>query len=317
MKKYLPNKHNTNKFNRLRAVFLLEGENEMLQIICGVLLGVGLFFIVADLLRIPALKVSRAVIELSKQQNKKMAIFEQYLLDLAFWLSKRIKLNEYKRLQLLSDLQTANINITPELHIANAILKAGICGLLAIPALYIFPLVVPIVVALSFAMYFKESKGIQDKIKERRSAIEFELPRLVFTIEKTLTHSRDVLAILDSFRNNTTAELNHELSITAADMRSGNYESALTRLESRVGSAMLSDVVRGLISVLRGDKTEVYWASLSLKFADIQRQLLKGQAARVPSKVKRLSFLLLFCFMAVYLVVIIVEIMSSLSAMFG
>ena len=100
-------------------------------------------------------------------------------------------------------------------------------------------------------------------------------------------------------------------------MRSGNYEAALTRLESRVGSAMLSDVVRGLISVLRGDDTTVYWASLSIKFADIQRQLLKMQAQKVPSKVKRLSMVLLFCFMAVYLVVITVEIMSSLGAIFG
>ncbi len=299
------------------AVFLLEGENEMLQIICGMLLGFGLFFIVADLLRIPAIKVSKAIKELTKLQNKKTAVFERFVENLAYFISKHIKIGEYKRLQLLSDLQTANINITPELHISNAILKAGIYGLLAIPAFFIFPLVVPLVVALSFAVYFKESKGIQEKIKTRRTAIEFELPRLVFTIEKTLTHSRDVLAILDGFKNNTTDELKHELLITVADMKSGNYESALTRLESRVGSAMLSDVVRGLISVLRGDKTEVYWASLSLKFADIQRQLLKGQAAKVPSKVKRLSFGLLFCFMAVYMVVIIVEIMNSLSAMFG
>ena len=100
-------------------------------------------------------------------------------------------------------------------------------------------------------------------------------------------------------------------------MRSGNYESALTRLESRVGSAMLSDVVRGLISVLRGDNTTVYWATLSVKFADIGRQQLKVQAGKVPSKVKRLSMTLLFCFMAVYLVVITVEIMTSLGAMFG
>jgi len=36
-------------------------------------------------------------------------------------------------------------------------------------------------------------------------------------------------------------------------MRTGNFEGALTRFEARVSSAMLSDVVRGLIGVLRGD----------------------------------------------------------------
>jgi hypothetical protein len=85
------------------------------------------------------------------------------------------------------------------------------------------------VLAVAFAMYFKESKGIQQKIKARRMAIEFELPRLV---EKTLSHSRDVLAILDTYRENAGAELKYELSITVADMRSGNYESALTSLKA-------------------------------------------------------------------------------------
>jgi cell division septal protein FtsQ len=60
----------------------------------------------------------------------------------------------------------------------------------------------------------------------------------------------------------------------------------------------------------------MYWASLSLKFADVQRQLLKQQAVKVPGKVKRLSMFLLFCFILVYMVVIVGQIMSSLGAMF-
>ena len=184
------------------------------------------------------------------------------------------------------------------------------------PAFFIFPLATPLVAALAIAMYFKESQGVREKIKEKRQAIEYELPRLVFAIEKTLMHNRDILAILDSYRENAGDELKRQLSVTVADMRSGNYESALTRLESRVGSSMLSDVVRGLISVLRGDDTTYYWASLSVKFADIQRQILKKEAMKVPSKVKRLSMFLLFCFMAMYVVVLGMEIMTSMGAMF-
>ena len=103
-----------------------------------------------------------------------------------------------------------------------------------------------------------------------------------------------------------------ELEITAADMRSGNYEAALTRLESRVGSSMLSDTTRGLIGVLRGDETDAYWANLALKFADYQRQLLKAEAQKVPNRVKRLSMCLLGCFLAMYLVVIVIQIIVSL-----
>jgi len=220
-------------------------------------------------------------------------------------------------MQLLSDLKTADMNITPELHIANALIKAGLCGLLAIPVFFIFPLITPVIIALAFTMYFKESQGIQQRIKLKRTAIDYELPRLVFAIEKTLKHNRDVLSMLENYKNNSGVELKYELSITIADMRSGNYESALTRLESRVGSPMLSDVTRGLISILRGDETEMYWVSLSNKLADYQRQMLKQQAIKVPGKIKRLSMVLLFCFMATYIVVFGVGIMMSMGAIFG
>lgn len=283
----------------------------------SVLVGFGVFFITADFARIPLLKTSRAVAHLSKRQQKKTPSIEIWLQDLAVWISKHLRLNEYKRIQLRSDLQTANMNITPELHIANAIVKALLCLLLVPFALFVFPLITPLVVVLAVTMYAKESRGIQNKIKARRDAIEYELPRLVFTIENTLSHSRDVLSILDEYRKNAGAELQYELDITVADMRSGNYESALTRLEARVGSSMLSDVVRGLISLLRGDETAVYWSALSIKFADYQRQMLKTKAQKVPGKIKRLSMVLLLCFTSFYLVVIIVEVLHSLGVMFG
>ena len=129
-------------------------------------------------------------------------------------------------------------------------------------------------------------------------------------------YSRNVLAILDNYRDKAGEILKEELNITVADMRSGNYELALTRFDARVGSIMLSDVVRGLISVLRGDETAVYWQSLSIRFADIQKQQLKLQAQKVPPKVKRLSMALLFCFISMYAVVIVMQIMDSLGAIF-
>ena len=56
---------------------------------------------------------------------------------------------------------------------------------------------------------------------QRRDAID-TICRLVFTIDRTLTHSRDVLTILDDYRENAGEELKHGLNITVADMRSNN-----------------------------------------------------------------------------------------------
>lgn len=289
----------------------------MLQAVIGGIFAVGLFLICADYFRVPLLSTSKASNNLAKRQNQKTGTLDIWLGDLAMWISKKLRLNEYKRMQLQTDLQSAGISLSPEMHIANSIVKSLIIGVFAIPVFFIFPLLAPLIIALAVSMYFKASKGVADKIKEKRRRIEYELPRLVSHIDKTLKHNRDVLYILDSYKSNAGTEIKRELEITLADMRSGNYEAALTRLEARVGSSMLSDVTRGLIGVLRGDETEVYWSSLALKFADYQRQLLKQEANKVPSKVKRLSMCLLFCFMLIYVVVIGMEILNSIGVLFG
>ena len=289
----------------------------MIQAFIGAFVGVGLFLIFADILRIPFFRTSKASNNVAKWQEKKTGTLDIWLGDLALWISKRLRLNEFKRMQLEIDLRSAGVNMSPEMHIAASLVKSMLIGILAIPVFFIFPLLTPLIIALAVLMYFKAAKGVADKIKEKRRRIEYELPRFVPHIEKTLKHNRDVLYILDSYQKNAGQELKHEIGITLADMRSGNYEAALTRFESRVGSSMLSDVTRGLIGVLRGDETAAYWAGLGVKFSDYQRQILKLQAQKVPGKVKRLSMCLLFCFMLIYIVVIGMEIVTSVGVMFG
>ena len=288
----------------------------MLQAIIGMLCGIGLFLVLVDVYKIPYMKTSKAVKSLSSKQKVKTSGLDVWLGNLASWLSKRIKINEFKRVQLEADLQTAQIEITPEMFKANAIVKALLIGVFAIPVLFIFPLLCPVIIFLAIFLYSREMKSIGNRIKEKRQKIENELPRLVFTIEKTLTHNRDVLYMLESYEKNAGPEMKHELGITIADMKSGNYEAAITRLESRVGSSMMSDVCRGLIGILRGDDNRLYWTSLSLKFNDIQRQQLRLEAQKVPRKVKRLSMCLLICFMLIYVVVILQQIMDSIGVLF-
>jgi hypothetical protein len=226
-------------------------------------------------------------------------------------------MDSFKRSQLEADLRTAQMDVTPEMFRANAIVKAMLVGIMAIPMAFIFPLLCPVVLFLAVFLYNMEIKSVSKRIQGKRAKIEYELPRLVFNIEKTLKHNRDVLYMLESYSKTAGPEMKHELDITAADMRSGNYEAAITRLESRVGSSMMSDVCRGLIGVLRGDDTEMYWASLAIKFSDAQRQQLRIQAQQVPRKVKRLSMCLLVCFMLIYVVVILAQIVNSLGVLFG
>ena len=289
----------------------------MMQVIIGALFGVGLFFILADVYAIPYYKTSKAVESLSKLQKEKTSGLDLWLGGIAGWLADRLPMDPFKRSQLEADLRTAQMDVTPEMFRANAIVKAMLVGIIAIPMAFIFPLLCPVVLFLAVFLYNMEIKSVSKRIQGKRAKIEYELPRLVFNIEKTLKHNRDVLYMLESYSKTAGPEMKHELDITAADMRSGNYEAAITRLEARVGSSMMSDVCRGLIGVLRGDDTEMYWASLAIKFSDAQRQQLRIQAQQVPRKVKRLSMCLLVCFMLIYVVVILAQIVNSLGVLFG
>ena len=288
-----------------------------LQIIIATIAAIGLGCILADVFKIPKYPVSKAITSLGKRKNKKTNPLDIWLGDLANLIASKLKLNEYKRLQLKIDLESADMTLSPEQYVANAIVKALFIGAFAIPFLFFAPIISIIVVAIAVVIYFSEYKKVGNIIKEKRRQIEAELPRLVSNIDKTLVHSRDVLGILDSYREHAGEELRRELDITVADMRSGNYEVALTRLESRVGSSMMSDVTRGLVSVIRGDKTDVYWGNLVLKFSDYQRTLLKNEANKAPKRVRKLSMALLCCFMMVYVVVIGQVLLSSLGGMFG
>ena len=287
----------------------------IIAIIVATIGAVGLALILMDRFKVPKYSVSKATHNLGKRQNQKTNPLEIWLKEIANWVSGKIRLNEYKRMQLEADLKTADMNMTPEMYVADNIVKSLFIGIFAIPVFFFNKLIAGLIVLCAIILYVNNSKKVANRIRDKRKKIEYELPRLVATIEKTLTHNRDVLGILDAYKDGAGPELKRELEITVADMRSGNYEVALTRLESRVGSAMLSDVTRGLISVIRGDETAVYWGSLVLKFSDYQRQNLKAEAEKAPKRVRKLSMVLLICFMLIYVAVIGEVLISSLGGL--
>lgn len=125
-----------------------------------------------------------------------------------------------------------------------------------------------------------------------------------------------MLSILETYKANAGTSFKKELEITVADMKSGSYESAITRFEARIGSSSLSDVTRGLIGVLRGDDGVVYFQMLTHDLKQLEIQRLKTLAMKRPGKIRKYSFAMLFCFMLMYLSVMFIEIISTLGSMF-
>lgn len=122
--------------------------------------------------------------------------------------------------------------------------------------------------------------------------------------------------MVESYKRNAGPTFAAELDILTADMRSGSYEAALTRFEARFNSPLLSDVIRGLIGVLRGDNGVAYFQMLSHDMKQLELQRLKAQAMKIPPKIRVFSFLMLMCFLMTYLAIIVYEIITSLGGMF-
>ncbi|WFD10863.1 secretion protein F [Tepidibacter hydrothermalis] len=276
----------------------------------------GAYLIFADLLKLPTRKVTKAVLAINRREKKKSKNFEMFINELSMKLSKFSKLTDYNRRKISATLKSANIKLSPETFIARAWVKAGLTLLFIVPAFLIFPIIFPLILFLAVAVYFKEIRCADEAVRKRREDIEFELPRFVSTLTQELKASRNVLSILETYKQNAGKSFKNELEITVADMKSGSYESALTRLEARLGSSQLSDVVRGLIGVIRGDDGVVYFQMLSHDLKQLELQRLKTIAMKRPSKIRKYSFAMLFCFLLMYLSVMFVEIVKTLGKMF-
>ena len=289
---------------------------EFLLILCGSSLALGLFFIAADLFKLPRLATQKALLSAGRQEKKQARTTDVLLMGWAVKLAPHIHMDEYKRGRLKNTLAAAGLNMTPEEYTAFAMVKTGAVLLAVIPCLLIFPLLALVVVLLAVAVYFKEIRRAEEKLSVKRDEIESELPRFVATITQELATSRDVLSMVEHYKQHAGETFSAELDVLTADMRSGSYEAALTRFEARFNSPLLSDIVRGLIGVLRGDNGINYFQMLSHDMKQLELQRLKAKAMKIPPKIRVFSFVLLMCFLVTYLAIIIYEIIHSLGGMF-
>ena len=117
----------------------------------------------------------------------------------------------------------------PRLFVAKALTKACAVGILAIPAFFIFKILGLAVLAFAVFVYFNETKGITRKIKKKRAKIEAELPRFVSFVNNKLSHTRDLISILRSYKETAGAEFKEELETTIVHLEHNRTE-ALTNL---------------------------------------------------------------------------------------
>lgn len=290
----------------------------LLALIAIILFGFAVYNLSTAFADIPTSKTSKMMMLAKKQRGtKNEQLLDVYITRIAKLFAPYLRLDRLRRNKLQAALSIAGLELTPEVYTARAWVTAGAVGLCALPMAFLMPLFVPVLIGTAVALWFSTYYAAFDFVKKRRKLIEAEIPRFALTIGQNLENDRDVLKILTSYRRVAGRDFGTELDQTIADMKTGNYENALIRFETRIGSPMLSDVVRGLVGVLRGDDQRMYFKMICFDMRQIEQNNLKKEAAKRPKKIQRYSMMMLICIMIIYLVVLCTEVLSSLGAFFG
>ncbi len=290
----------------------------LLALAACILLGVSAYNLSCAFADIPTGRTSRMMMLARKQQKaRKEKLLDVYITRIACLAAHFLRLDRLKRNKLQVALAISGLEMTPEVYTARAWVTAGAVGICALPMAFLMPLLSPVLIGLAVALWFSTYYAAFDFVRKRRKLIEAEIPRFALTIGQNLDNDRDVLKILSSYRRVAGRDFGAELDQTIADMKTGNYENALLRFETRIGSPMLSDIIRGLVGVLRGDDQRMYFKMICFDMRQIEQSSLKKEAAKRPRKIQRYSMLMLVCIMIIYLVVLCTEVLSSLGGFFG
>lgn len=270
--------------------------------------------------RIPEKKGTKTIMRLVAKKGS-MTV-EILTFRLAGILLPFIRVGHMKREKMTKELAANGISMTPEMYTAMTCVKVGLPVMGGIIFMLLSSLWKPSGVAaavcLLFAVtvYLDETKALEKGMAARRNEIEYELPRFVNTVATELKYNRDMVRIIEKYMTTSEGSFYRELQITVADMKSGNQELALKRLEGRISSAMLSQVIRGLIGVIRGDDGIFYFNMLSHDFRILEQERLRGIAAKQPDKMKKYMFAVFACFIAVVFVALAVSMLDKMKAMF-
>ncbi len=279
------------------------------------------FNVLLMIFKVPSIKDKNRIRSAFSKGNK-----ISFSLELAMNLSKFIKLSTERKNDLKIKLASSGIKLSPETFIALAVVKSSIAFLIAILLMFlatiikasgIISILMVMLIFLFFILailkYSSSVKEVDDILKAKREAIEWELPRFVEAITNELSLNKDLIKIFENYSKSAGEMFLEELEITIADMKMGNIERALHKLDKRVGLPSLSQVIRGLISLNSGEDNDFYFKMLSYELGQIRYQKLKKVALKRPRKIRRMNLLILFSFLSLYIVVFGLEIIDKIS----
>lgn len=279
-----------------------------------ILLTIGLYNIAGSIFVLQSGNTKAAFRQLFVKRTFKQKMHEKLVLPLAKVISKIISLSEYKRRRWKSDLQRAGIEKTPELYISENLSRSvwiGAAGFLFIPLG--MPFITILLILYAFLIYRKNSGKLKDQITQMNKDIEAELPRMVETLNYTLSDTNDLLKFFERYRRVSGAAMGKALDRLIFDLKTGNAEDALREFDKDLAIPQITTFVSTLIGVTRGVDQRTTLVVLEKDFRARQREELRREIDKRPGKVRLASVIMVFGMVILMLVPLIIMVARTLS----
>lgn len=296
----------------MEAVYTVLKSMTSMQVLCIIaavlLLTVGMYYIVTEFLIIPDDKARRAVLNYGKGIGKISS--EEMIALIASKIERFVRLDENYAVILKKKLIAAEMTYSPQCYVSRALAGGITAALFGIPFCIVFSyfinwiIIAVVFVILGIFSYFKMLGEADEIIKKKTELIEPELALFASTVQKQLSSTTDIIKIFESYRKVCSDAFRHEIDVTIADMKTGSYEIALLNMDNRIRSDALSQIIRGLLSVLKGDDQRMYFDMLVHDLANAERERLKRAALKRPSKLDSASVMILICFVLILIYII-------------
>lgn len=270
--------------------------------------GISLYCILAIIFNVPSFRAAKAY---RHNDNNRKSFIQTLFGNNIKTIAQYIPLNPIKEMDIKKRLMAAKLDVTPKEYVAEALLYAFLFLLAAIPFYILNKYLAFLPVGFSIFMFIEKFRDLDKMGSKRREEIEREIPTFCSYMASSLQSNRNILSIIDTYRANYQTALTEELSITAWDMRTGNMQLALERMEGRINSPFVSQLVRGMVSALNGDDMTAYFQNLCNEMSEEWRQRLKKEVLKKEPKIMRKAYLLFACSIISIMVLMISALLSS------
>lgn len=291
----LENLHSS--FEHLLVIF--NGETlirTLLYVVSATLIGFAVFMFLLYSSRLPTRKSEQilqtvSTLDSAKSQttiNKLLGRFSKN------FLLKFVEIGDSTKYKLQSALDYFHYNVTPEEHFSDA-LSAGIfVALLSALLMVINPFFAVIGIVLGVLIFKNELDAPVKRLEEVKQNIDYDSAVFCkFIADALKEENRNVIDILTACKESVSSDFKNELEHTLTDLKTGNQEEALVSMSKRLGLSSMTQIVVGLLGVLRGDNQTLYFEMLFEKFHKEELTRIRKKNSTKAGTISKISMLLI------------------------